>query len=136
MDADASGRSRRGVLGCLSGALGGSWRSLGEAPRGPREALEASWRPLGGVLELLKRLGRLRGGFQGLPGASGALLEASWGALGGVLERSWTVLEAPWTPKGGPRGSEMALPRPLEQEISYLANSLIFIDFSMVFIDV
>ena len=45
------------------GAPGGA---LGRPRWGPREALEASWRPVGGFLELLKMLGRLRGGFQGL----------------------------------------------------------------------
>ena len=44
-------------------------------------ALEASWRSLGGFLELLPRLVRLRGGFQGLMGRS-------WKAPG----RSWTAL--------------------------------------------
>ena len=96
LDADASGRSLRGVLGCLSGALGGSWRSLGEAPRGPREALEASWRPLGGVLELLKRLGRLRGGFQGPMGRS-------WKRPGALLGAFWSALGPSWRPPGRPK---------------------------------
>ena len=93
MDGEASGRSLRGVLGFLSGALGGSWRSLGEAPRGPREALEASWRPLGGVLELLKRLGRLRGGFQGLMGRSWKPLGSLLGLKKEVLNGSWPLQE-------------------------------------------
>ena len=75
-------------------------------------ALEASWRPLGGLLELLKRLGRQRAGP---PGAYGALLEASWVALGAekkeVLNGSWPLQEEfqdrfqpSWRPKGSRKG--------------------------------
>ena len=124
--------------GCLTGAPG-SWRSLGEAPRGPREALEASWRPLGGVLELLKRLGRLKAGFQGLPGAlskgppglsrglPGAGSRASPGvtgrsrpppgrsqappALPGVPGRLRALPGAPRGPPGAPRASRGVSPQ-------------------------
>ena len=45
------------------------------------------------------------------------------------MDRLGGPLDGQRSPKGGPRGSQMALPRPLEQEISNLANSLISIDF-------
>ena len=77
---------------------GGPWRSLAEVPRGHREALEASWKPLGSFLELLKVFGRLRGGFQGLMGRS-------WKRLGALLE---AVLEASWTPRGCPKEAQEA----------------------------
>ena len=48
-------------------------------------ALEASWRSLGVLLELLKRLGRPRGGFQGRMGRS-------WTPLGGLRALKLTLL--------------------------------------------
>ena len=63
-------------------ALEASWGLLGD-----------SWGPLGGLLELLKRLGRQRGGFQGL-------LDASWGALGAKKSNLERLLAAP---RGIPR---------------------------------
>ena len=48
--------------------------------------LEASWRPLGGVL------GTIFGPLGGLPGALGSLVGASWG----LLEASWGLLGASW----------------------------------------
>ena len=62
-----------------------------EGPGGPREAPEAPWRPLGGVIEPWKPLG-------GALVAPTWLTDGSWGALGGLLELSWAVLEASWTP--------------------------------------
>ena len=108
----------RGRLGCrclweVSSRCPGVpfWRPGGllEEPRGgpkgpqggPGGVLEASWRRVGAIKKAWSAKG-------GLPGAYGALLEASWGALGGVLERSWTVLEAPWTPKGRPKEAQEA----------------------------
>ena len=80
-------------LGAVPGSILSVLGSPGEASevsreawRGLGEALEASWRPLGGLLELLKMLGRLRGGFWGLMGRYwrpvGVLLGASWSSLG------------------------------------------------------
>ena len=40
-----------GALGGLFHVLGVSWRGPGEGQKGPGEALEASWRPLGELLE-------------------------------------------------------------------------------------
>ena len=60
---EASGRSLGGVLG----VLGVSWRGPG---RGPGEALEASWKPLGAPKATWSAK-------WGLPGAYGAVLEAS-----------------------------------------------------------
>ena len=71
-------------LGCFVAP----WGAPGGASGRPRGVPGRPWRLPGvrGVLELLKRLGRLRGGFQGLMGRSwkrlGALLEASRGSLG------------------------------------------------------
>ena len=76
-------------------------------------ALEPSCRPLGGLLELLKRLGRPRGGFQGL-------MERSWTPLGSLLgpkkedlNGSWPLQEEfqdrfqpSWGPKGSRKGGQ------------------------------
>ena len=77
-------------------------------------ALEASWRPLGGLLELLKRLGQPRGGFQGLMGRS-------WTPLGSLLEPKKEVLNGSWPlqeefqerfqPSWGPKGSRKGAKR-------------------------
>ena len=74
-------------------------------------ALEASWRPLGGLLKPLKRLGRPRVGFQGLN--YGALLSSSWVALGAEKRNLERLLVAPREiPRqvsailGGPKGSQ------------------------------
>ena len=75
---------------------GGPWRSLAEVPRGHREALEASWKPLGSFLELLKVFGRLRGGFQGLMGRS-------WKRSGALLGAFWSALGPSWRPPGRPK---------------------------------
>ena len=63
--------------------LGVSWSVPREVVRVPGEAMEVSWRPLGSLLEFLRVLGRLRGGFQGL-------IRRSWKALAALLEASWT----------------------------------------------
>ena len=82
--------------GALPGRPG---RGRGEVRRGPGEALETSWKPVGAPKTVWPAKG-------GLPGAYGALLEASWGALGGLSELSWTVLEASWGPKGCPQEAQ------------------------------
>ena len=55
---------------------------------------------LGGLLELLNRLGRPR---EGLPGDYGARLEASWVALGAEKRSLEWLLAAP---KGGQEGAK------------------------------
>ena len=57
---EASGRS----LGMSWGCFLTSWGSLGEGPGGPDEVPGRPRRALGGLLELLRPAGRLRGGFQ------------------------------------------------------------------------
>ena len=76
-------------------------------------ALEASWRPLGGLLEPLKRLGRPRGGFQGLMGRSWTPLGALLGPKKVVLNGSWPLQEEfqdrfqpSWGPKGSRKGGQ------------------------------
>ena len=56
-------------------------------------ALEASWGPLGGLLERLKRLGRPSGGFQWLMGRSWTPLGALLGPKKVVLNGSWPLQE-------------------------------------------
>ena len=102
-------------LGAVPGSILSVLGSPGEASevsreawRGLGEALEASWRPLGGLLELLKMLGRLRGGASGgLWVAIGGLLECSWGPLGALLDRFRGLLGAKRSPRGCPRGSKI-----------------------------
>ena len=76
-------------------------------------ALEASWRPLGGFLELLKGLGRPRGGFQGLMGLSWTPLGSLLGPKKEVLNGSWPLQEEfqerfqpSWGPKGSRKGGQ------------------------------
>ena len=68
--------------GVFFDALGVFWRHRWR----PGGLLEASWKPLGGLLELLKMPGQPRGGFWGLMGRYWrpleALLGASWSSLG------------------------------------------------------
>ena len=94
-------------------------------PNRPWRPLGASWGPLGGLLELLKRLGRQRGGFQGL-------LDASWGALGakkstlerllaaprGIPRQVSAILGAKRLPKGRPRDSKIEAKRGLELKMA------------------
>jgi hypothetical protein len=93
-------------LGCLLELSWGHFERPGVSWGGPGGVLGRPgggpgrlWRPLGGLLELLKVLGRLRGCFQGLMGRS-------WEALGALVEASWSVLEASWTPKGRPEEAQ------------------------------
>ena len=74
LDAKASRGSLGGVLGLLFGVLGVSWSRPGES----RGVLERPWRRPGGLLELLKMLGRLRGCFQGLMEATGEAFGRRW----------------------------------------------------------
>ena len=97
--------------------------------------LEVSWRRVGAIKKAWSAKGGLPGASRVLWGALGSVLGRSWRRSGALLDRLGGFLDAQRSPKGGPRGSQMALPRPLEQEISNLANSLIFIDFSIVFLD-
>ena len=76
-------------------------------------ALEASWRPLGGLLELLKRLGRPRGDFQGLVGRSWKPLGSLLGLKKEVLNGSWPLQEEfqeRFQPSWGPKGSQKGAP--------------------------
>ena len=74
------------VLGSIFERPGVSWGGPGGVPGRPGGVPGRLWRPLGDLLDLLKMLGQLRGGFQGLMGRSweavGALLEASRSSLG------------------------------------------------------
>ena len=79
----------------------------------PKLALEASWRALGGLLELLKRLGRPRGDFQGLMGRSWKPLGSLLGPKKEVLNGSWPLQEEfqerfqpSWGPKGSRKGGQ------------------------------
>ena len=83
-------------------------------------------------MELLKRLGRLRGASRG---ALESVLGRSWRPPGALLDRLGGLLDAKRLPKGGPRGSQMELKRRLAKKIADLANMTIFIDFSIVFVD-
>ena len=58
------------------GSFLASWGSPGAALGRSRGVLGRPWRRPGGLLELLKMLGRLRGCFQGLMEASGEALVA------------------------------------------------------------
>ena len=86
-------------------------------------ALEASWRPLGGLLELLKRLGRPRGGFQGLMGRYwkplGAPLEPSWSSLGRCRRSFGRQKGAQRRPRASPNGAQKGL----EQEVVTFAET-------------
>ena len=94
---DASGRSLTVVPGARLWRPGGLLEGLQGGPdRGPREALEASEERLGGLVELLKRLGRLRGGFQGLLGRS-------WKRPGALSGAFWSALGPSWRPPGRPK---------------------------------
>ena len=67
------------------------------------------WRPLGGLLGPLKRLGRPRGGFQGLMGRSWMPLGSLLGPKKEVLNGSWPLQEEfqdRFQPSWGPKGSQ------------------------------
>ena len=76
-------------------------------------ALEASWRPLGGLLEPLERLGRPRGGSQWIMGGSWMPLGAMLGPKKVVLNGSWPLQEEfqdrfqpSWRPKAFQKGAQ------------------------------
>ena len=107
-------------------------------------ALEASWRSLGGLLEPLNRLGRPRGGFQGLTGALGRLLGRSWGRRKEVLNGSWPLQEefqdrfqpswgAKGSRKGGQEGPKLSPTGDSSSKRDFFKKILFF---SMKFIDV
>ena len=73
------------ILGSIFERPGVSWRGPGGVPGRPGGVLGRPWRPLGGLLELFKVPGRLRGGFWGRMGRYGRPLEAHFGALFGSL---------------------------------------------------
>ena len=95
-------------------------------------AANAPWRSLGSLLELLKRPGRAKGGFQGRMGRSwmplGALLEAfgppqkvigngSWtarGHRGDWFQLSWGSKMGPgeWSKKGPKTGPRLRTAKP------------------------
>ena len=81
------------VLGSIFERPGVSWRGPGGVPGRPGGVPGRPWRPLGGLLELLKMLGPQRGGF--------------WVALGRLLDRLRGLLGAKRSPRGGPRGSKI-----------------------------
>ena len=75
-------------------------------PNGP-------WRPCGGLLKLLKGLGRPSGGFQGRMGRSWTPLGALLGPKKEVLNGSWPLQEGfqdRFQPSRGPKGSRKGGP--------------------------
>ena len=94
------------------GNIASKWLQNG-SPKEPTWLPNGPWRPLGGLLEPLKRLGRPRGGFQGLMGRSWTPLGALLGPKKVVLNGSWPLQEEfqdrfqpSWGPKDSRKGGQ------------------------------
>ena len=107
-------------------------------------ALEASWRPLGGLLEPLERLGRPRGGFQWIMGGSWMPLGAILGPKKSCLERLLAaprgiprqvsaILGAKRLPKVKPKGSQIESNRRRKLKTQNLQKFFFFNEIHLIF---